>query len=201
MCMISNLEEQIKNCSACKLKGLGYSLTRHKETDNKIRILFVGEAPGKEEELTKTPFVGSSGKLLDEWISYLKIKNYVITNVIKHRPPNNNLYNNILLDANSIIQTCGDLFLVNEIKEYNPSAIITLGRSSFNYLTNFTYFWEKMASIMRQTYEKDVAIYTFNVMGARYKIFPMYHPAYIRRNTTIEVVNILGAIRDLIEQL
>lgn len=52
-------------------------------------IVFVGEAPGREEDLQGLPFVGPSGKLLDTWCEYLGIGEYAIVNVMKTRPPGN----------------------------------------------------------------------------------------------------------------
>src|SRR5689334_7792474 len=54
-------------------------------------IVFVGEAPGEEEEKQGVPFVGRSGKLLDKWINYLGLnrKDIYITNIVKVRPPDN----------------------------------------------------------------------------------------------------------------
>jgi DNA polymerase len=76
-------------CRACPLaSGRTQVVVRRGRLD--ARVLFVGEAPGAEEDARGQPFVGRSGQLLDRWISELGIGDgWCITNVVRCRPPDN----------------------------------------------------------------------------------------------------------------
>ena len=75
----------IGKCEHCDLKGDSYALPRIKRGKGK-KVMFIGEAPGREEAKQHVSFVGPSGKELDRWIAYMKIDNFYITNIVKHRP-------------------------------------------------------------------------------------------------------------------
>jgi len=88
--LISDLHNQIKNCSKCSLHK-----TRNKfvfgEGSNEARIFFVGEAPGREEDLQGRPFVGAAGRLLTKMLAAIDLtrEEVFIGNILKCRPPNN----------------------------------------------------------------------------------------------------------------
>jgi len=86
-------------------------------------VMFIGEAPGREEDETGEAFVGASGKLLDRWIKRMGIENYYITNIVRCRPPNNRK------PLRHEINSCID-FLQWEINAIKPKAIVTLGRTA-----------------------------------------------------------------------
>lgn len=79
------LSKTIPYCQECELKHRGYALPRGEGK----KYLILGEAPGEEEEKKKMVFIGRSGKMLDEWLEYLNIREYMIDNIVKHRPPDN----------------------------------------------------------------------------------------------------------------
>ena len=80
-----------KNCDLCKTRKNSVPGTGNQNAD----IVFVGEAPGKSEDLHGKPFVGSAGKKLDEALEYSGLtRNQVyITNIVKCRPPKNRIPN------------------------------------------------------------------------------------------------------------
>jgi uracil-DNA glycosylase len=88
-------------------------------------IVFVGEAPGKKEDESGEPFVGSSGKLLDEMLEENSIsrKDVYITNIVKFRPPNNR-------DPKDSEKESFWPYLLEQIKIIKPKVIATLGRHS-----------------------------------------------------------------------
>lgn len=92
-------------------------------------ILFIGEAPGKNEDEQGRPFVGAAGKLLDQLIASIGLKrnDIFIANIIKHRPPNNR---DPLPEE---IKAYGP-WLEEQIKVINPPLIVTLGRFSMEFL-------------------------------------------------------------------
>ena len=92
-------------------------------------IMFIGEAPGKNEALTAKPFCGASGKLLDELLAHIGLerKSIYITNIVKDRPPENRD------PTPSEIETYGP-FLDRQIDIIQPKVICTLGRYAMNYI-------------------------------------------------------------------
>lgn len=90
-------------------------------------IVFVGEAPGKNEDLTGLPFVGSAGKFLDEMLSSVNMKrqDVYITNIVKYRPPSNR---DPLPEEKEIFLP----YLRSQLAVIAPKVVITLGRHSTN---------------------------------------------------------------------
>jgi uracil-DNA glycosylase family 4 len=129
----------------------------------KAELLFVGEGPGREEDLAGEPFVGRSGKLLDrlmhEEIGLTRAECY-IANVVKCRPPNNRD------PAPKEIAACRP-YLAEQIELIDPSVIVTLGNFSTKLLLEST---EGIRTLRGQVFERG-----------RARILPTYHPAYVLR--------------------
>lgn len=127
-------------------------------------ILFIGEAPGKNEEIEKRPFVGQSGKLLNQALesSGLNRTDVYITNIVKCRPPDNRT------PSPKELATGREIILLEQIKIIAPRVICTLGSAALRGLTQKPY---KITEIRGQT------IY---FQGT--KVIPTYHPAYILRS-------------------
>ncbi len=91
------------------------------------KIVFIGEAPGKKEDETGIPFVGSAGKFLSEMLESIKMKreHIYITNIVKYRPPENR--DPTLKEKES----CRE-WLYEELKFIKPKLIVFLGRHSMN---------------------------------------------------------------------
>lgn len=125
-----SLAEDIRKCTACPLyKNTTLAVSGDGSKDAKIML--VGEAPGEEEDRQGLPFVGRSGKLLDQMLEVagLNRKKIFITNVVKHRPPNNRV------PKASEIKTCTELWLDKQINFLKPKLIIVLGRIALKTLT------------------------------------------------------------------
>lgn len=90
-------------------------------------IVFIGEAPGKNEDLTGEPFVGAAGKFLDEMLASINLKrsDIYITNIVKYRPPNNR--DPLPEEKEAFLP-----FLYAQLAAINPRIIVTLGRHSTN---------------------------------------------------------------------
>lgn len=113
-----------QGCTACKLHETRTNCVFG--TGNKqARLLFVGEAPGEQEDLSGTPFVGRAGKLLDQFLYAVDIprEDVYIANILKCRPPKNRDPLPEEEDA------CMD-FLRRQVKLLKPSVIVCLGRIS-----------------------------------------------------------------------
>lgn len=92
-------------------------------------IVLIGEAPGKNEDLQGKPFVGASGKFLNEMLEMIGLerKDIYITNIVKYRPPNNR-------DPLPAEKAAFLPYLVEQLKTINPKVIVTLGRHSMDVL-------------------------------------------------------------------
>lgn len=92
-------------------------------------IVFIGEAPGKNEDLQGIPFVGAAGKFLDEMLAMIQLerKDIYITNIVKYRPPNNR---DPLPDEKEAFLP----FLQQQLDIIKPKLVVTLGRHSMEVL-------------------------------------------------------------------
>lgn len=132
-------------------------------------IVFVGEAPGADEDKQGLPFVGRGGKLLDKWIEQLGINNkkYYIMNALKCRPPENR---DPLPEEKA---NCRDYF-VTQLKILNPKIICALGRHGFGNLIDFD-----LKTPFGKARNK---VHYYNNNGKDIPVIATYHPAYILRN-------------------
>jgi DNA polymerase len=91
-------------------------------------IVFIGEAPGKNEDETGLPFVGAAGKFLDEMLATagMQRSDIYITNIVKYRPPNNR-------DPLPEEKKAFWPFLVRQLNIIRPKIVVTLGRHSMEY--------------------------------------------------------------------
>jgi DNA polymerase len=130
----------------------------------KADIVFVGEAPGEEEDLEGRPFVGRSGKKLEKWINEflgLSRDEVYITNVVKVRPEGNRT------PTYEEINSWKSL-LWDEIAKIDPIIIVAVGSSATKALLNENF--------------KDFAPNRGKIaLTKRFAIFPIYHPSYILR--------------------
>ncbi len=92
-------------------------------------IVFIGEAPGKNEDLKGLPFVGAAGKFLEEMLASIGLKrsDVYITNIVKYRPPNNR---DPLPDEKAKFLP----FLRSQLEAIAPKLVVTLGRHSMDSL-------------------------------------------------------------------
>ena len=114
----------IKDCLECPLGKMRKNIVLGMGNPN-ADIVFVGEAPGKEEDLQGLPFVGRSGKLLDKMLASIKLsrKDVYILNVLKCRPPENR-------DPSKVeIGKC-EPYLKKQLEIIKPKLIVALGRIS-----------------------------------------------------------------------
>ena len=159
------LAADIDACTAC-----GLCRTRNKSVpgvgDAAAEWLFVGEAPGAEEDTRGEPFVGQAGRLLDNMLAALGLardRNVFIANVLKCRPPNNRTPEPLEAEA------CRP-YLERQIELISPKLIVALGRSA--------------ATLLLGT---DATIASLRGRVHRYRGRPLivtYHPAYLLRNLT-----------------
>lgn len=142
------------------------------EGDPCARIMFVGEAPGADEDRLGRPFVGRAGQKLDQMIQAMGLQReqVYIANVLKVRPPNN--ATPTLEEA----EACAP-FLMRQIEAVGPEAIVALGLPSARLLTG-------QALSMRELRGRWWPMATPS--GREFQVLPTYHPAYLLRNYTPE---------------
>jgi uracil-DNA glycosylase family 4 len=155
------IADEIASCEKCPLHT-GRNRTVPGAGPANADILFIGEGPGRNEDQQGLPFVGASGRYLEELLGSVGLsrRDVFITNVVKCRPPNNRDPQQEELEA------C-KAYLDRQIEIIDPRVIITLGRFSMA-----RYFpGGKITRIHGQPKRKDGRLY-----------FPMFHPAAALRN-------------------
>lgn len=132
------------------------------------RIVFIGEAPGKNEAMTGRPFCGASGKILDELLAHIKInrENVYITNVVKDRPENNR-------DPKPEEIELYAPFLNKQLEIIKPKVIATLGRFSMEYIMN-KFGLEDKIKIISKIHGEKIKVKT---PWGEIWVIPLYHPA------------------------
>jgi uracil-DNA glycosylase len=156
MSEISDLYKDIVVCKRCNLYKTATNAVPGEGPEN-AEILFIGEGPGFNEDQQGRPFVGAAGKFLEQLLASIGLKReqVYITNVVKHRPPNNRE------PLPAEITACS-FWLERQLTSMHPKMIVTLGRHSMA-----RFFPNKTISKIHGSAEKrDGIIY-----------FAMYHPA------------------------
>jgi DNA polymerase len=156
-----NLEEKIKKCCSCQLRGTCAQVVPG-GGDPKAKILFIGEAPGAEEDKRGLPFVGAAGKFLNQMLETINLKreDVFIANVLKCRPPGNR---DPLPEE---VAACWP-WLLEQIKTIKPKLIVLLGRHAMErFLPN-----QKISQIHGTAVRRDIE-------GVGKQVFyVLYHPA------------------------
>ena len=88
---LAHIEQEIINNNVCPELAAQATQLVFGDGNPDAKIVFIGEAPGKKEDLEGVPFVGAAGKFLDEMLASINLKreDIYITNIVKYRPPNN----------------------------------------------------------------------------------------------------------------
>lgn len=160
------LNEKIKICTRCRLHKHRHNAVPG-EGPSTASLLFIGEAPGKQEDATGRPFVGRAGRLLDSLFAKIGIerKNVFLTSVIKCHPPGNRLPKSDELD------TCIESWMTKQIELINPDVIVLFGRVA-------------LKNMLNETQVKDYAGQLITKDDKKY--FVTYHPAAALRNPKIK---------------
>jgi len=162
--------ESLRNCTFCV--ELSANRTNVVVGDGAIRnpkVVFVGEAPGKNEDIQSKPFVGRSGQVLRQVLDalgYVK-DDYYITNVVKCRPPKNR--DPKLEEAKNCFP-----YLKLQLETMNPEVICSLGTHATKYLISNGDF-ENISKASISTSRGNLI--DIKLGDKEYKLFPTYHPA------------------------
>lgn len=134
------------------------------EGSHDAKIMFIGEAPGRNEAKVGRPFVGAAGKVLEKLLYSIGVKreDVYITNIVKDRPPENR-------DPTTEEIALYAPFLDREIATIKPRVVATLGRFSMQYVME------------RYGLESEIlpigALHGQILQAATFKLVPLYHPA------------------------
>lgn len=138
------------------------------------KVLFIGEAPGEQEDKEGKPFIGPAGRILRKNLLAIQIpeKDYCIHNVVACRPPNNKTPT-----FREMIPCSG--FLGGIIAQMKPKVIATLGSNALKAITG-----NKDDGVRKYITEPSCKTHPFEITVAGHKclLYPMFHPSYILRN-------------------
>ena len=185
--LLDRITADIKTNNICP--DLAESATNLVMGDGNVdaKIVFIGEAPGKNEDEQGLPFVGAAGKFLNEMLAGIKLtrSDVYITNIVKYRPPNNR-------DPLPEEKKAFWPYLVTQIDIIRPKVIVTLGRHSMEYFLPD----QKISAIHGQP--KRITFGESKVV-----ILPLYHPAAALYNGGMRatLVEDFSKIPKIIEQL
>jgi DNA polymerase len=180
---LAAVRADIGDCTRCKLHGQGRKQIVFGVGNPNADLMFVGEAPGADEDIQGIPFVGRAGQLLTDIIEKgLKIPraDVYIANVIKCRPPGNR---NPEQDE---VETC-EPFLFQQIDVIKPKVIVALGKFGAQTLLRTL---DPISRLRGRVYD---------YRGA--KLVPTFHPAYLLRDPSSkrEVWEDMKLVRRLLE--
>ncbi|WP_342261994.1 uracil-DNA glycosylase [Alphaproteobacteria bacterium endosymbiont of Tiliacea citrago] len=122
-------------------------------------IMFIGEAPGEEEDKLQKPFVGKSGQLLRLFLKEANIFDFYITNIVSWRPPYNRTPTNDEI-------ACMKPFIIEHIKIIDPKIIVTVGTTALKALGVLSTITNTQGTLLKL----DIG-----------NVFPIYHPSYALR--------------------
>jgi DNA polymerase len=159
---LEEIRAEIGDCTRCKLSE-GRTNIVFGEGNPKARLVFVGEGPGRDEDLQGRPFVGRAGQLLNKIIEAMGLKreDVYICNVVKCRPPDNRT------PEPDEMATC-EQFLFKQIRSIEPEVIVCLGSTAAQ-------------SVLKSKLSLGSLRGKFHQYG-RAKLMVTYHPAALLRN-------------------
>jgi len=173
---LKKIKEEVLKCQKCSLyKNRNYPVIG--KGDHQAKIMFIGEAPGAQEDKTGHPFCGAAGKVLDELLNSvgIKRKDVYISNLLKCRPPSNRD------PEKGEIEACSS-YIERQIKIIQPRIICPLGRYSMQFLM------EKFG--LKNEIQPIGKIHgkVFKIKTIRPELFliPLYHPATVIYNANMK---------------
>ncbi len=166
---IQEIESKIAQCKSCPLYKYRTNAVPG-EGPVPAKLMLIGEAPGRNEDIQGRPFVGDAGKLLDQYLSIAGIdrKECYITNVVKCRPPNNRK------PFPEEIAICTNLYLFDQIELVSPKLIVALGVSAAEGL-GFEF----------KSIKEILGYHTITIRGKQWHVYVAFHPSFPLRFQSI----------------
>lgn len=162
--ILQGIENGVKDCQQCPLSKTR-RMTVIGEGNYNTDLMFIGEAPGSEEDQSGRPFVGKAGELLTQILHSVNIsrEDIYITNIVKCRPPKNRV------PEQDEIMACNE-YLESQIILINPKLIVLLGNTPAKTILNTTTGITRLRG------------HWYNWNGIA--VMPMFHPSYLLRNSS-----------------
>ena len=160
----NELKSRIEKCQKCGLCETRHNTVFGEGPTQNCKVMFIGEAPGEDEDLQGRPFVGKAGQLLTDILEKggkIPRNSVYITNTVKCRPPENR-------DPNPMeLTNCND-YLEAQILLLRPKIIVTLGNIATKWLLKVD---KGITGLRGQWFD-----------WRKIKVFPMFHPSYLLRD-------------------
>jgi len=171
---LKKIRNEVVNCQQCYLFKTRI-LPVIGQGSHQAKIVFIGEAPGSNEDKTGIPFCGQSGNILTELLNSIEIKreDVYICNILKCRPPNNRN------PQTEEIEACVS-YLERQIKIIKPKIVGTLG----NYATSYILKKYDLGDQVKGISQIHGKVFEFGTM----KIIPLYHPAVAAYNANMKSI-------------
>lgn len=155
--MLSEIYTDIeKDPAFAHLRTPGIRIVEGYSAGESSEIMFIGEAPGEEENRTGVPFSGNAGEKFHELLDSIELFDFFVTNVLKYRPPGNR-------DPYPSEVRAAKPYLLREIQAVRPRLVVTLGKIA----TGVFFSMDKFRAVRGKVFMKR---------GVR--ILPLYHPAF-----------------------
>ena len=170
--LLNDLKNNCMSCQKCELGKTRHNIVFSDGNPNTAKAILIGEAPGENEDLTGTPFVGRAGKLLNEFLEKVGInreEDLYIINTVKCRPPKNRV------PTKQEKEECSQ-YLYKQIEIINPKILIFCGATALQ-----SFYSEKIQISKIRGQWLDIT-----VNNKQYKAIPIFHPSYLLRNHSME---------------
>ncbi len=178
---LKEIKDEVFACQRCPLfQGRRYPVIG--EGNHQAKIIFIGEAPGRQEDFSGRPFCGAAGRILDDILLAIGLnrKDVYIANILKCRPPNNR---NPLSEE---IEACAP-YLDRQIEIISPSVLCPMGNFAAQYLLKKYGLSDQVIQNGKMpgiTQLKGRVFKATNSLGEEIKIVPLYHPAVATYNAS-----------------
>jgi len=162
---MNQITAQVRSCANCGLSETRTKVVLGAGTLD-AKIVLVGEAPGRKEDESGLPFVGSAGKLLDRLLTSagLSRDDIFIGNIIKCRPPKNRR------PKKSEVAQC-EGYMMEQLEIINPAILAPMGNSSLSY------FQERFGLEKQVIGDVHGKVVEIEAPWGKIRLFPLYHPA------------------------
>lgn len=177
--LMESLKDEIIQQDVCSALRMGATQLVMGDGNFNADIVFIGEAPGKNEDKQGLPFVGASGRFLNDMLAAAGMErdDVYITNIVKYRPPNNR---DPLPEEKKVFWP----YLLRQLKIISPKIIVTLGRHSGSY------FIPDLVISRDHGRARKV-----NYLGQEFLVIPLYHPAAALYNGSMRQILIDDFLR------
>lgn len=177
---LDDIQAQIVNDKVCPELAKTAKHLVFGEGNADADVVFIGEAPGKNEDLTGRPFIGAAGKFLDELLEGIGLqrKDVYITSILKYRPPNNR-------DPKPTEKTAFWPYLLAQLEVIKPKLVVALGRHSANCFLPDLQISKAHGQVQK---------------AGQWQLLPLYHPAAALYNSSMRQILItdFAKIRSII---